>query len=467
MSRKALTLNDFETTECLGEGAYAKVMRAKLVAEGRKETGKEFAIKILDKQQINRYEKHKYVKIERTVFLECGSHPNIVALHFTFQDEYSLYFVMDLCKNGTLFDKILDFGKLPEDLTRHWIGETILAIEHMHLKGIVHRDLKPENILIYEDRHVRVTDFGTCGYFENFENLQKEQEAKEAEDKDEFDPDSRGRTKSFVGTAEYVAPELLESRVEKLAPLDFWSIGILLYQALVGKTPFKGASEYLTFQRIIEGNLVFPDFVSPDARDVITKLLDVDHQTRLGSGSNGWEDLKSHSFFKGLDWKNLHKADVPPLPETKKESNASAVEVSSVISENLGDPIQLSGCCCCTSKSQYVPGARQCEKLLAADHYILLESVVEIPTCMGICSKTRVMILTTTPRLFLVNPSTLAIDEEFEWSRSLYCNPQGEKLTLNINSSQSISMMLLGTSPGEWAAKINELQNQQRASISQ
>jgi len=441
-----LKASDFDFQQCVGQGSYAKVMLSKNINEESPLFGEEVAIKIMDKKEIARYNKQKYVLIEKNVFLACD-HPNICKMKASFQDNLSLYFVMELSKDGTLFDKIQEFKSLPEPLVRHWCGEVVLALEHMHSKKIAHRDLKPENVLIHEDRHVRLTDFGTCRILKDDDN----------EDNAPATPNSPGiqRKKSFVGTAEYVAPELLENRVEEFFPLDWWSLGIMIYQSLTGGTPFTGGSEYLTFQAIIEGNLTLPPDLSPEAKDIITKLLDVDWKTRLGS--KGAEEVKKHPFFQSVDWDTLWSTDVPAEPEESKKREAA----TSTNQRHGEQPSFFKECCCCCGSSpEYSPQDNNCRDFLMDNEKITFESLISLPSCMGLSSKQRVLILTDLPRIFFLDFANQYVDNDVPWSSSIYASVQSDTaFVLHMGHAGNYDITLKTGTSGEWASRLNEIHN--------
>ncbi|KAJ2320968.1 3-phosphoinositide dependent protein kinase-1, partial [Coemansia sp. RSA 2681] len=185
-SARKRAVDDFDFGNTLGEGSYSTVVEATERASGRV-----FAAKILDKRHIIKEKKIKYVNIERDI-LQALHHPFIVRLHYAFQDSQSLYFVIDLAANGELLSWIRKLGGLAEECARFYLAEIILAVEYMHMERTLHRDLKPENILLGSDMHILITDFGTAKMFPKGETDQ--------------------RANSFVGTAEYVSPELLTEK---------------------------------------------------------------------------------------------------------------------------------------------------------------------------------------------------------------------------------------------------------------
>ncbi|KAJ2724457.1 3-phosphoinositide dependent protein kinase-1 [Coemansia sp. Benny D115] len=291
------TVDDFEFGRTLGEGSYSTVVEAT-----ERATGRVFAAKILDKRHIIKEKKIKYVNIERDI-LQALHHPYIVRLHYAFQDSQSLYFVIDMAANGELLTWIRKLGGLAEDVARFYLAEIILAVEYMHKERTLHRDLKPENILLGADMHILVTDFGTAKMF----------------GKD----DSEQRANSFVGTAEYVSPELLTDKSADRNS-DLWAIGCIAYQLLTGRPPFKGLNEYQTFQKILKLDYSFPANMAPMARDLVERILVLDPERRLGAVQRGgFGELKRHAFFDGFDWQSLPLRTPPKMAAGNLQQESS------------------------------------------------------------------------------------------------------------------------------------------------
>ncbi|CAG8552032.1 4612_t:CDS:10 [Diversispora eburnea] len=321
-------VKDFEFGKTLGEGSYSTVVSAR-----DRTTGREYAIKILDKKHIIKEKKVKYVNIEKNT-LNKMNHPGIVRLYYTFQDPDSLYFVLDHAKNGELLAFIKKLGSFDLNCTQYYTAQILSSIEYMHSQGVIHRDLKPENILLDEKMHVKITDFGTAKIFES--NADGEEDA---------------RANSFVGTAEYVSPELLKEKAACKSS-DFWALGCIIYQLIAGRPPFKGTNEYMTFQKIVNLEYTFPEGFPPVAKDLVQKLLVLNPSERLGSGGNaGIEKLKIHPFFKEIQWDKIWEMPaprllpyLPPNPQHNKEelrTNTSAYlrELSDRSEGNNNSPI--------------------------------------------------------------------------------------------------------------------------------
>jgi 3-phosphoinositide dependent protein kinase-1 len=279
-------VRDFVFGRTLGEGSYSTV----LLATDR-QTLKEYAVKILDKKHIIKEKKIKYVNIEKDTLNRLIEHPGIVRLYYTFQDSTSLYYVLDVASGGELLGVLKKIGSFDEECTRFYGAEILDAIEHMHNRGVIHRDLKPENVLLDDQMHIKITDFGTAKL------LPDPRKPKETASYDPGDQDEEStRARSFVGTAEYVSPELLTDKNACKAS-DLWAFGCIIYQLLTGRPPFKAGNEYQTFQKIVGLDYEFPPGFPPAARDLIERLLVLDPQRRLSI-----EHIKNHEFFDGIQW---------------------------------------------------------------------------------------------------------------------------------------------------------------------
>ena len=277
-------VKDFKFGQTLGEGSYSTVLAA-----SDRQTLKEYAVKVLDKRHIIKEKKVKYVNIEKDTLNRLTDHPGVVRLYYTFQDERSLYFVLDLASGGELLGFLKRTTTFDEECTRFYGSQVLDTIEYMHKRGVIHRDLKPENVLLDDKMHVKITDFGTAKILDD---------AKPKADGSAFDDSSAeaSRANSFVGTAEYVSPELLTDKNSCKAS-DLWAFGCIIYQLLAGRPPFKAGNEYQTFQKIVALDYDFPRGFPDTARDLVERLLVLDPQRRLSI-----EHIKNHEFFAGTAW---------------------------------------------------------------------------------------------------------------------------------------------------------------------
>ena len=221
--RAALRMEDFEVEKVLGSGSFAQVIQGKL-----KDTGKSYALKVMDKRHVVKEGKAEYVLVERKV-LNALRDPGIVNLCFTFQDAHSLYLGLELCPNGELFEQIQERKKLPIDVARFYTAEVVLTLEYLHNLGIVHRDLKPENLLLTSDGHLKLADFGSLKLMQPLEEVEKGTAFLRGGTRGGGDdgtpaPLGDGKKTSFVGTAEYASPEVLSGGSASQA-MDFWALG--------------------------------------------------------------------------------------------------------------------------------------------------------------------------------------------------------------------------------------------------
>ncbi|ESL10075.1 protein kinase A catalytic subunit [Trypanosoma rangeli SC58] len=246
------------------------------------------ALKILKKQEVLRMKQVEHILAESSILQELN-HPFIVNMLKGFMDNDRLYLLLEFVAGGELFTHLRKAGKFPNDVAKFYSAEVILAFEYLHSSGIVYRDLKPENLLLDEQGNIKITDFG-------------------------FAKRVSERTFTLCGTPEYLAPEVIQSRGHGKA-VDWWALGILLYEMLVGYPPFFDESPFKIYEKILEGRVQFPRWVELRAKDLIKSLLVLDPTKRLGSLSRGTQDVKRHKFYSGVDWEVLlQKNVVPPIP---------------------------------------------------------------------------------------------------------------------------------------------------------
>ncbi|XP_009368960.1 3-phosphoinositide-dependent protein kinase 1-like [Pyrus x bretschneideri] len=400
------TIQDFELGKIYGVGSYSKVVRAK-----KKDTGTVYALKIMDKKFITKENKTAYVKLERIV-LDQLDHPGIVRLFFTFQDSFSLYMALESCEGGELFDQITRKGRLSEDEARFYAAEVVDALEYIHSMGLIHRDIKPENLLLTSEGNIKIADFGSVKPMQDSRITVLPNAA------------SDDKACTFVGTAAYVPPEVLNSSPATFGN-DLWALGCTLYQMLSGTSPFKDASEWLIFQRIIARDLRFPNNFSEEAKGLIDRLLDLDPSRRPGAGPDGYAALKMHPFFKGVDWKNL-RAQTPPKLALETGSDKGDSRDNSWNPLHIGDGAakQNEGNSGATSSSE---GSGHVTRLASIDSFdskwqqflepgesVLMISMVK--KIQKLTSKKVQLILTNKPKLIYVDPAKLIVKGNIIWS---------------------------------------------------
>lgn len=288
---------DFELLRVLGKGGYGKVFQ---VRKGTgSDQGKIFAMKVLRKAKIVINQKDTaHTKAERNI-LESIKHPFIVDLIYAFQTGGKLYLILEYLPGGELFMHLEREGIFSEQTARFYLAEITLALEHLHSCGIIYRDLKPENILLDKDGHVKLTDFGLC---------------KEALEDGET-------THTFCGTVEYMAPEVL-LRSGHAKSVDWWSLGAVMFDMLTGGPPFTASNRKKTIDKILHCKLTLPNYLTPESRDLIKKLLRRQAAQRLGSGAEDGLSIRRHHFFKGCNWTELiGKRVKPPFKPTLKSDD--------------------------------------------------------------------------------------------------------------------------------------------------
>ncbi|KAF9519393.1 hypothetical protein BS47DRAFT_1337145 [Hydnum rufescens UP504] len=317
-----LTIESFDLLNLIGKGSFGKVMQVK-----KKDTGRIYALKTIRKAHIaSRPGEITHILAERTV-LALVNNPFIVPLKFSFQNPDKLYLVMSFVNGGELFYHLQREGRFDQVRSRFYAAELLCALEHLHSFNVVYRDLKPENILLDFTGHIALCDFGLC-------KLNMTEDSK---------------TNTFCGTPEYIAPELLESR-GYTKTVDWWTLGVLIYEMLTGLPPFYDQDVNKMYQRILQDSLRFPEEMSPEAKAIISALLRRDPLERLGV--NGADEIKRQPFFSAIDWnKLLAKKIQPPFkpsvsglidvsnfdPEFTSETATDSLVTDSNLSETVQD----------------------------------------------------------------------------------------------------------------------------------
>jgi serine/threonine protein kinase len=282
-SRTRVSLQDFDVLRMIGRGSFGKVLLVR-----KKHTSQLFAVKILSKSAIVKKQQVEHTRTERRV-LASISHPFVVCLHYAFQTREKLYFVLDYCPGGDLFFHLSRCGCFPEPMAKFYTAEIILALIHLHEQGIVYRDLKPENIMLDVDGHVKLADFG----------LAKEGITSQLDG-----------TYTMCGTPEYLPPEILNRGGHGTA-VDWWNLGMVLYEMLTGRPPWYTQDRHELFNRLRNAELEFPEGLSIDAMDLIRGLLIRDPSKRLGAMDP--REITYHPFFGDIDWNLLYHRQVHPF----------------------------------------------------------------------------------------------------------------------------------------------------------
>ncbi|CDO95398.1 unnamed protein product [Kluyveromyces dobzhanskii CBS 2104] len=301
-------INDFKFGETLGDGSYSTVLLATSI-----ESGKKYAVKILNKEYLIKQKKVKYVNIEKNTLQRLKNTKGIISLFFTFQDETSLYFLLEYAPNGDLLSLMRKHGSVNEVCTKYYAAQIIDALDFMHSKGVIHRDLKPENILLDTDMKAKLTDFGTARLLESTSP-------------GDIKYDLLTRSNSFVGTAEYVSPELLNDSYVDFR-CDIWAFGCIVFQMIAGKPPFKANNEYLTFQKVMKVQFAFTAGFPVRIRDLVKNILIKDPDRRILI-----PQIKAHQFFADVNFNDgsVWENDPPELGPYKISARALQSQVPKV-----------------------------------------------------------------------------------------------------------------------------------------
>jgi protein-serine/threonine kinase len=308
----------FDKIKLIGKGDVGKVY---LVRE--KKSSRLYAMKVLSKKEMIKRNKIKRALAEQEI-LATSNHPFIVTLYHSFQSEDYLYLCMEYCSGGEFFRALQTRpGKcIPEDDARFYAAEVTAALEYLHLMGFIYRDLKPENILLHQSGHIMLSDFDLSKQSDpgGKPTMIIGKNGTSTSSLPTIDTKSciaNFRTNSFVGTEEYIAPEVIKGSGHTSA-VDWWTLGILIYEMLYGTTPFKGKNRNATFANILREDIPFPDHagapqISNLCKSLIRKLLIKDENRRLGARA-GASDIKSHPFFRTTQWALIRHMKPPIIP---------------------------------------------------------------------------------------------------------------------------------------------------------
>ncbi|KAJ6751551.1 hypothetical protein OIU85_002027 [Salix viminalis] len=313
-SGEQLGLKHFRPVKPLGSGDTGSVHLVELLG-----TGQFFAMKAMDKAvMLNRNKVHRACA-EREI-LDMLDHPFLPALYASFQTKTHICLITDYCPGGELF-LLLDrqpMKVLKEDAVRFYAAEVVVALEYLHCQGIIYRDLKPENVLLQSNGHVSLTDFDlscltSCKPQLLIQSTNEKKRHRKHQQAPVFLAEPMRASNSFVGTEEYIAPEIITGAGHSSA-VDWWALGILLYEMLYGYTPFRGKTRQKTFANILHKDLKYPGSIpaSLSAKQLMYRLLHRDPKNRLGS-REGANDIKRHPFFKGVEWALVRCKNPPEL----------------------------------------------------------------------------------------------------------------------------------------------------------
>ncbi|XP_046663921.1 RAC serine/threonine-protein kinase [Homalodisca vitripennis] len=307
--KKKVTLENFEFLKVLGKGTFGKVILCR-----EKATGRLYAIKILKKEVIIQKDEVAHTLTENRV-LRTTNHPFLISLKYSFQTADRLCFVMEYVNGGELFFHLSRERVFSEERTRFYGAEIISALGYLHEEGIIYRDLKLENLLLDKDGHIKIADFGLCKEDINYGQT----------------------TKTFCGTPEYLAPEVLEDNDYGRA-VDWWGVGVVMYEMMCGRLPFYNRDHDVLFTLILMEEVKFPRNISADAKDLLSGLLVKDPSKRLGGGPEDAKDIKAHNFFRSINWTELNQKNITPpfKPQVKSDTDTRYFDT-----EFTGESVEL------------------------------------------------------------------------------------------------------------------------------
>uniref|UniRef100_A0A3Q3IKM8 Protein kinase C n=1 Tax=Monopterus albus TaxID=43700 RepID=A0A3Q3IKM8_MONAL len=291
--RVHLTLNHLVFHKVLGKGSFGKVLLAELKGKGQY-----FAVKVLKKDVVLMDDDVDCTMVEKRVLSLAWENPYLTQLYSTFQSKEHLFFVMEYLNGGDLMFHIQDKGRFDLNRAVFYAAEIIVGLQFLHSRGIIYRDLKLDNVMLNKDGHIKIADFGMC----------KENVFGEA------------RATTFCGTPDYIAPEILLGQKYTFS-VDWWSFGVLVYEMLIGQSPFQGDDEDELFESIKSDTPHYPRWITKEAKNLLEKLFERDPTRRLGVVG----DIRAHPFFKAMNWPALEQREVEPpfKPKVKSASDCS------------------------------------------------------------------------------------------------------------------------------------------------
>lgn len=348
LRRKRVNVNLFQSTKVIGRGAFGEVHLVRM-----RGTETVFAMKKLKKSKMIEKDQVEHVRAERNALADAETiyttnddntsgnrykdeNPWVTRLYYSFQDAQYLYLIMEFVPGGDMMTHLIKYDTFSEEATRFFIAETVLAIDSIHKLNYIHRDIKPDNLLLDKNGHIKLSDFGLCTglHTQKYNNLYHHLEGQSTElssadrnslklSRNQRFDSWRGKRRmlafSTVGTPDYIAPEvfLKEGYTETC---DWWSVGVIMFEMLVGYPPFCSDTSAETYRKILNWKhaLRFPEDtqLSAEAKDLIQRFC-CDPNDRIGK--NGVEEIKAHPFFKGIDWEHIRETRAPIMPELKDQ----------------------------------------------------------------------------------------------------------------------------------------------------
>ncbi|XP_076311941.1 serine/threonine-protein kinase tricornered-like isoform X4 [Tachypleus tridentatus] len=331
LKRSRLGVEDFEPLKVIGRGAFGEV---RLVQ--KKDTGHVYAMKILRKQDMLEKEQVAHIRAERDILVQAD-YQWVVKMYYSFQDMYNLYLIMEFLPGGDMMTLLMKRDTLSEECTQFYVAETAIAIDYIHKLGFIHRDIKPDNLLLDAKGHIKLSDFGLCTGLKKSHRTEFYRNLSETTSINFISNpmDSRRKAESWkrnrrhlaystVGTPDYIAPEVF-TRAGYNSSCDWWSLGVIMYEMLIGYPPFCSDTPQETYRKVInwKETLMFPPEVpiSNEPKDLIQRFC-YEVERRMGSRGE-LEEVKEHPFFKGVDWEHIRERPAAILVEIKSIDDTS------------------------------------------------------------------------------------------------------------------------------------------------
>ncbi|XP_055343238.1 serine/threonine-protein kinase tricornered-like [Paramacrobiotus metropolitanus] len=330
LKRCRLGVEDFEPLKVIGKGAFGEV---RLVQ--KKDTGHMYAMKVLRKADMLEREQIAHVRAERDVLVEAD-HQWVVKMYYSFQDPVNLYLVMEFLPGGDLMTLLMKKDILSEEVTQFYMAEAALAIDSIHKLGFIHRDVKPDNLLLDSKGHIKLSDFGLCtglkkshqtAYYRDLLNTRFANDLSPLDSKRRAESWKRNRraiAHSTVGTPDYIAPEMFGDS-GYTAACDWWSLGVIMFEMLIGYPPFCSDSPNETYHKVLHWreSLLFPPDVpiSDTAKDLIKRFV-CDQKSRIGA-QRGIEEIREHKFFHAFDWDHVRDRPAAVTVDVKSIDDTS------------------------------------------------------------------------------------------------------------------------------------------------
>ncbi|KAK5064946.1 hypothetical protein LTR84_000780 [Exophiala bonariae] len=317
-SSKHLKVTDFDLMRTLGTGTFARVWLCRFAKPLPQDRDKVFALKVLKKVDVIKLKQVEHVRNERDVLAAVAGHPFITTLITSFSDDTSLYMLLDYTPGGEIFSYLRRARRFPFSTVQFYAAEITLILAYLHeVQFVAYRDLKPENILLDVDGHLKLVDFGFAKYLPPGQQEQSPGGAKPESEHLEPQASGAGVTYTLCGTPEYLAPEVIRNTGHGTA-VDWWALGILVYEMLIGQPPFWDQNPMRIYEQIVAGHIRFPTahpshhgqrqslHIPRAARDFILALCKIDPTQRLGHIAGGSKRVMDHYFFDGIDWDEIY-----------------------------------------------------------------------------------------------------------------------------------------------------------------